>query len=533
MFSRAIPAFALVAALAACSGTPAAQAPAKQAKTVTIAISSDEGTLTPFTNESGYPGDNLVKLIFDTLVMKKGDGVAPLLAKSLDTADNKVFTIPLRTGVTWQDGKPFTADDVVFSVEFYRKNMSGDSAVDVRPIERVTADGDTVTMTLKSPDPEFPLRILSAMAIMPRHLWESVAKVSEAGVDKAVGTGPFKLTAYDKERGYTLTANPAYFAGKPKVDTVKVTVIPQETTQFAALRTGEVSMSTRNVPPQQIAQLKQQQNIGIAEGTEFASTMLQFNTTRAPFDRAEVRRAIAKAVDVQDLVKTALLGQGKPGSPGFVHPESPVKGAPLAPMFDLAAARSELDALGAKPGPDGIRVLEGTPMSYELLVQSVSTDRLRSAELIRDMLKSAGVAVKVTALDPDSLDAKVWPEYDVKKGRNYDMTMWGWSAPVMQTSGQIVSLFAGDPDDGTLNIGGFKNKDVDRTIADIAATTTLQDRVAATAKLQQQIAEQLPFLTLYYRNGAYAYRKDAYGGWTWQNALGILHKGSFVEFTTG
>ncbi|MFI6498992.1 ABC transporter substrate-binding protein [Nonomuraea typhae] len=524
---RAVLVFPLLVALAAC-GQSRQQPVAQQAKTVTIAISSDEGTLTPFTNESGYPGDNLVKLIFDTLLVQKGDGVAPSLATAIETTDNKVFTLPLRAGVTWQDGKPFTAADVVFSVEFYRKNLSGDSAIDVRPIEKVSAEGGTVTMTLKSPDPEFPLRILADMAMLPKHLWESVTKVNEAGTDKAIGTGPFKLAAYDKERGYTLTANPGYFGGKPKVDTVKVSVIPQETTQFAALRTGEVSMSVRNVPPQQRAALQNQPGIGIAEGTEFASTLLQFNTTRPPFDRAEVRRALAMAIDVQDLVKTALLGQGSPGSPGFVHPESPVKGTPMPPLFDAAGAARQLDALGAKAGPDGVRVLDGKPMSYELLVQSTSTDRLRSAELIRDMLKKAGVEIKVTALDPDSLDTKVWPDYDVKKGRNYDLTMWGWSAPIMQTSSQIVSLFDGDPEDGTLNIGGFKNAGVDQTIDELRATTTPEARTAAAAKLQQQVAEQLPFLTLYYRGGAYAYRKDAYSGWTWQNGLGILHSGSFV-----
>lgn len=153
--------------------------------------------LTPFTNQSGYPGNNLVKLIFDTLAIVQGDDVTPLLAQQIQTTDNKTFTLPIRQGVTWHDGKPFTADDVIFSVEFYRKNMEGDSAIDVRQIDKLSASGQTITMVLNAPDPEFPRRILADMA---KHLWESVAKVSEAGKDKAVGTGPFKLTAYDRRR---------------------------------------------------------------------------------------------------------------------------------------------------------------------------------------------------------------------------------------------------------------------------------------------------------------------------------------------
>ncbi|WP_433511830.1 ABC transporter substrate-binding protein [Nonomuraea sp. CA-143628] len=536
MHRRLLSLIATAAALTALAGCGAGTAPpaggkaSAAAKSLTIAISSDEGTLTPFTHQTGYPGNNLVKLLFDTLVVVRGDGVTPLLAKELRTTDNKVFTMPLRQGVTWHDGKPLTAQDVAFSIDFYKKHMEGDSSIDLRPIDNVTVSGDTVTMTLKAPDPEFPRRILADMAILPEHVWSSVAKVSETGADKAIGTGPYKLTKYDNARGYTLTANTSYPMGKAKADTVKIVVIPEESTQFAALRTGEVHMSTKIVPPQQLSALEKQPNIGVVKGTEFASTLLAFNTGRAPFDKPEVRRALAKAIDVTDLVKTALLGQGTPGNPGFIHADSPVKPDQLAPLYDVEAAKRELDALGAKPGADGIRVLGGKPMSYELLVQSTSTDRLRSAELIRDMLKAVGVAVKVTALDPDSLDAKVWPDLDVSKGRNYDMSMWGWSAPVMMSSGSIAQLLASDPKDGSLNVVGFKNDKVDEIIRTLTSAPTMEGKTAAAKQLQAQIAEQLPFLTLYYRNGAYAFRKDVYSGWTWQNGSAALNKFSLVDF---
>lgn len=531
----------VVAALAVAVGLTACQSPAEPAQdgsngastveNVTVAISSDEGTLTPFTNQTGYPGNNLVKLIFDTLAVVRGDEVVPLLAEQIETGDNTVFTLPLREGVTWHDGKPFTAQDVVFSVEFYRANMEGDSAIDVRSIKSATADGDTVTITLTAPDPEFPRRILADMAILPEHLWSSVTKVSEAGKELAVGTGPFKLTTYDESRGYTFTANDDYALGTPRVKTLKVVVIPEESTQFAALRTGEIDMSTRIVPPQQLDALANQSGMGVVKGTEFASTLLAFNNTRAPLDRVEVRRALAKAIDLEDLVATSLLGQGTPGNPGFIHPESPVgSGDPMPSAYDPAAANADLDALGAAPGPDGIRVLDGKPMKLTLLVQSTSTDRLRSAELIREMLAEIGVAVKVSSLDADSLDAKVWPDYDVRQGRNYDMSMWGWSAPVMLASGTIAQLLDSNPDDGSLNIVGFSDPATDQVLDDLTSAPTLEERTTAVAALQERIADQVPFVTLYYRNGSYAFRKDVFDGWTWQNGKGVLHNFSFVDY---
>ena len=524
----------LALTLTACGGggtnPPQSGESADTAESVTIAIASDEGTLTPFTNQTGYPGNNLVKLIFDTLAVVQGDEVVGLLAEEIQTEDNQTYTLPLREGLTWHDGEELTVDDVVFSVEFYRDNAEGDSAVDVSMIEDVSADGDVVTMVLDRPDPEFPRMILSDMAVLPEHLWADVDKVSEAGTDLAVGSGPYVLENYDNARGYTLTANPDYALGDVKVDTIEVAIIPEESTQFAALRTGEIDMSTRIVPPQQLEQLTSQPNIGIVEGTEYASTLLLFNNDRPPFDDPAVRRAITQAIDTQDLVDTALLGSGTLGNPGFIHPASPMAAGATGSPYDVDAANAALDALGAEPGPDGIRVLDGEPMSYQLLVQSTSTDRLRSAELIREMLGEVGIEVKVSSMDSDSLDAKVWPGFDVAQGRNYDMSMWGWSAPVMLSSGLIAQLLYSDPAQGPLNVVGFSDPDTDATLDALTSEGTLEGRVATAAELQARIAEGAPWVTLYYRDGAYAYRSDTYSGWTWQDGKSALNGFSFVDY---
>jgi len=524
----------LALTLTACGGggsNPSEPAASQEtAKKITIAIASDEGTLTPFTNQTGYPGNNLVKLIFDTLAVVQGDEVVGLLAEEIQTEDNQTFTLPLRDGVTWHDGEELTVDDVVFSVEFYRDHAEGDSAVDVSMIEDVSAEGGAVTMVLDQPDPEFPRMVLADMAILPEHLWEGVSKVSEAGTDLAVGSGPYVLDNYDNARGYTLTANPDYALGEVKVDTLEVAIIPEESTQFAALRTGEIDMSTRIVPPQQLEQLTSQPDIGIVEGTEYASTLLLFNNGRPPFDDPAVRRALTQAIDTQDLVDTALLGSGTPGSPGFIHPASPMAAGDTDSPYDVDAANAALDELGAKPGTDGVRVLDGEPMSFQLLVQSTSTDRLRSAELIREMLDEVGVEVKITSMDSDSLDAKVWPDYDVAQGRNYDMSMWGWSAPVMLSSGLIAQLLYSEPAEGPLNVVGFADPDTDAALDALTSEETLEGRIDAAVDLQSQIAEQAPWVTLYYRDGAYAYRSDTYGGWTWQDGKSALHGFSFVDY---
>lgn len=523
---------AVALVMAGCGPGPAdpSETPGREsAASVTIAISADEGTLTPFTNLTGYPGANLVRMIYDTLVRLDPDLTPrPLLATDLQSADNQTYTLPIRSGVTWHDGSPLTADDVVFSIEYYRERSVGDSAIDVSAVVDVAAEGEVVTVVLDAPDPEFPLRVLSDMPIIPRQLWEDVEDPTTAGVELAVGTGPYRLDRYDKDQGYTLVANEDYQLGEHKVDEVKIVVIPEETTQFAALRTGEVDASVRIVPPQQAEPLERQAEVDLITGTDFASTLLLFNTTRSPFDRAEVRTALSKAIDTDDLVRTVLLGQGEIGNPGFIHPEAPVEGELLPPVFDREAAAQELDALGATVGPEGVRELDGEPMRYELLVQNTSPDRVRSAELIVEMLGEIGVEVEARPLDPDALDARVWPDFDVTQGRDYDMSMWGWSAPVMLNTGLIAQLLHSDPDQGRLNVVGFRGSAMDAAIDALTTEPEMAGRTNAARALQGEIAAELPFLTLYYRSGVYAYRADVYTGWEWLNGRGFLHPGSFV-----
>ncbi|WP_227457564.1 ABC transporter substrate-binding protein [Micromonospora aurantiaca (nom. illeg.)] len=289
----------------------------------------------------------------------------------------------------------------------------------------------------------------------------------------------------------------------------------------------------RSVPAEQAAGLERQPGVKIVRGPGFSSTLLAFNNGRKPFDDPKVRQAIAAAIDSQKLVDTVLRGQGKTGSPGFWHPDAPGADTSLKHSFDASHSAKLLDEVGAATGADGIRVLNGKPMNFTLLVQSSSPERIRSAELIRDMLKAVGIGVSVTSMDSDSLDAKVWPEYDVAKGRDYDMSMWGWSAPVQLDATMLAAVVDSDTVLGRLNVTGTKDGDLDRLSDEVRAAPTLEDRYKVLGELQKQVAEKAPFVTLYYPDGVYAYRQDIFDGWVYQDGTGILNKASFMEAAAG
>ncbi|HEX6073933.1 MAG TPA: ABC transporter substrate-binding protein [Micromonosporaceae bacterium] len=525
----------LLASLTGCGGdreSSSAERPGpKRAEELTIAVATDEGTLTPYTQNTGYPGSNLVALIYDKLLeLDEKNQPQPLLAQSMRAApDNKTFTLTLRDGVTWHDGEPFGPDDVVFSVDYYKKHTVADSAPQLQDVKDVTVDGNRVVFTLGSADPEFPSRLLADMRILPEHVWSTIDKPENATAEQAIGTGPYKLVSYKKDQGYELQANPDYAMGTPKLDKIRVSIIPEQQTALAALRTGEVDTWSRTVPEEQAKGLERQRGIKIVRGPGFASTLLAFNNARKPFDNPEVRRAIAQAIDVDKIIETVLRGRAERGNPGFWHPDAPGADPALGHVYDVAGAKEALDAAGATPGGDGIQVLDGKPLNFTLLVYSVSPERIRVAELIRDMLKQVGIGVTVNSLDADSVDAKVWPGYDVTKGRDYDMAMWGWSAPVMLDTTMLPAVVDSDTTLGRLNITGTKDPQLDQLADRLRAATTLEERHTLLGDMQRRLAEIVPFVTLYYPDGAYAYRQDVFDGWVYQDGAGILNKMSYVD----
>jgi peptide/nickel transport system substrate-binding protein len=196
--------------------------------------------------------------------------------------------------------------------------------------------------------------------------------------------------------------------------------------------------------------------------------------------------------------------------------------------YDPAQAAALLDELGfVDSDNDGVREANGTPMQAELLVQSSIPLRIRAAEIIAADLEALGIRLNVTALEPDSVVAKVWPDFDVANERDYDLTMWGWSAPLQLSPTRMADLVHSDPAIGSTNIGGFRNSDADALATQLLETSDATAQQELSYQMEALIAEQLPFVMLYYADGIYASTPEAYDGWIFQTGQGIFHKLSF------
>ncbi len=432
-----------------------------------VAITGGEGTLTPYTYVTGFPGWNLLMLQYDGLMQIDADGMPQTwLADSIDVnEEGAVYTVELVDGVTWHDGEALTADDVVFTYEYFPANPAASRfARDLNSVESVEATAElTVEITLGAPNPSFPLQALADVPIIPEHIWSEVTTPEEHQFEEPnVGTGPYQLTASTPDQSYTFTANPDYFRGAPAVDELVLVQFADDAGALAAMNSGEVDVIFGQIAPEQVELLQAREGIEVVQGPEFTNQLLDYDTQKAPFDDVDVRQAMSLAMDRQDLVDTVFLGAATVGNAGWTHPMSPVYDDAVTTETDVDAANQLLEDAGYTDSDgDGVREFDGEPMSFELLTPSGDSLRLRSAELVAEMLSEIGMEVTVASVEQATWEEAVWPGFDVAQGRDYEMAMWGWSAPTQADPGRTGSLLHSDTQFGSLNLTGFANDEAD------------------------------------------------------------------------
>lgn len=511
---------------------PASAEGPSSAEIVRMANFAQEGNITPHTYETAT-GFNLLGLVYDSLLQIDEDGIPqPWLAEELTISDDGLtYTMPIREDAVWHDGEPLTAEDVAFSFTYYQEGPPGRFRTAVSNVESVTVDGETVSVQLTEPGASFELRTLAELPILPEHIWSSIAAPDEAPFDDStnVGSGPYRLVESDPGTSYRFEINPDYFAGTPTVEQISVIQFANDAGAVAALRSREIDMITRSVTPEQIPVLNSQDGLSVLEAPEYVTTLLSYDTQKEPFSNLAVRQAMDLATNRELLVSDVYLDAAIPGNAGWVHPESPFFDAGVETTFDVDAANALLDDAGITDSDgDGVRELDGEPLEVELLAVSSNALRMRIAELLASQYAEIGMSVEVASLDSEALDEMVWPEYDVAMGRNYDMAVWGWSAPTQADIGQMGALVDSDPILGSLNIMGYVSEEADALAAQLRTESDPDARMAVAAELQALIAEELPLITLLYPNGLYGHSPDAFDGWTSITGQGPINKLSFI-----
>jgi peptide/nickel transport system substrate-binding protein len=370
-------------------------------------------------------------------VNRATDALEPWLASQWTlAADGVTYTVTLREGVTFSDGHPFTADDVLFSFRAaYDAKLASPLAssmqIQGRPIEAVRVDARTVT--LRFPTPFAPgLRVLDTLPILPRHKLEAALdagtfadawRPSKPLTDMA-GLGPFVLTEHVAGQRMVFARNPRYFRADargvqlPYLDRLTLAVVPDQNTEALRLEAGEIDLMTNgDIRPQDHAafrRLADQKKLTLTDvSVGLDPDFLSFNLRPARLAlprgrwiaRKEFRQAISCGVDRQAIVNTVYLGAAAPIY-GPVTPGNRTWYTPEAPSCptDRARARALLASIGLtdRNGDGLLEDAANAPVRFSVITQAGHL-RERVSSVIQEQLRQLGIGMDIVALDPGGI----------------------------------------------------------------------------------------------------------------------------------
>lgn len=496
------------------------------AERLTIAVSQDSGPLNLFAGTN----DALLELVYDKLLSPSPyvTDPQPWLAEEVRAIDPSTWEVTLRDDVTWHDGEPLTADDVAFTFTYYEQAESSRHTHHVNEIPDIDSvevvDDETVRFTCAFPCPELGTITLADLPVLPRHIWEGVDEPSQV-VALPVGSGPYRLVAYDPVSGYRFEANADYFAGAPVIDELVMPVIEDPSATFTALRTGEIDAAARTLSPELLEQFSADPDVDVATTAPLHFLELRMNYERTPLDVPELRHALSLAVDRRELLDIVALGQGRAADQGYPHPDSPWTNPDLSTPFDLDEANTVLDELdyldtdddGVREGPSAM------PLAFTVKVNGAEPTHVRAAELVAEQFAEVGVELSIETVDAGALAG-------LFRTREFDLAVGTISAHGVADPTQFIMSHRS----GYLwNAPEVPYPEWDTLFEQWTATTTIEDRTAVAFEMQELFNRQPTSVPLLYPEENWAYRAASFDGWVESPSFGIVHKWSFLAHDVG
>jgi peptide/nickel transport system substrate-binding protein len=345
------------------------------------------------------------------------------LAETWTKSDDGLrYTLKLRSDVTFSDGKPFTADDVIFSFDaVYDDRISSQlaDALTVNGKKLHVAALDPLTVVVTFPSPFGPgLRLLDTLPIYPRHKLEAAFKAGTfarawgltSPVSEIAGLGPFVINDYQAGQRIILNRNAQYWrtdvsgSQLPYLDRITLEIVPDQNTEILRLEAGQIDMTANEVRPEDYLPLKRAADAGRVNlldlGVGLDADGLWFNLKPGAFNadpRAawlqsdELRRAVSMAVDRRGFADSVFLGAAIP----IEGAETPAN----RHWYSTSATTTSYNPVRARALLASIGLTSAHPARFTLLTQNGNTARERGVAFIRDELKKIGVNVDVVKLD--------------------------------------------------------------------------------------------------------------------------------------
>lgn len=467
-------------ALTACSTTGGGDgaAPADDGeRTLTIATSFAIDDLDPLENAFWGPEFGYVEL----LMRPERDGnPTPWVLEELRNEDGTTWTLVLRDGVEFENGRALDADALAQLLTWTAENDEGFASA--AAFGSAEASGDLeVTLTTTSPVPTMPT-ILADESQVPvfdvTAYEEHLASGADASalVDAGLYTGPYVVDSLDGQSA-ELSPFPDHWSGGPALDDLTVRFVPEATSRIQAVQTGEADLALY-MPTSVARTLEGRDDAHYVTGEPTGSTFAFIPNTRAPgLDDARVRRAVFAAIDYRALAEDVLSGQADVAT-GIFSPRLPY--ALDLQETDLDLARRLLDEAGWTAGSDGVRTRDGQPLRIRLLSYPQQPDSTTLAEALQVQLAEVGIAVEVSQVD--DIDAE------------QEAGNWGGAI-----EGASLVSFGGSPVEGLAdrfatgsegNSAGISDPGLDAAIQQLGTSFDEDERTALLVEIQQIVSDQ-------------------------------------------
>ena len=505
--------------------------------TLHVGWTAEPDNLNPFI---GYESSSMEiwHLNYDFLVGFRAADLQPtpeLATSWSQSASGKIWTFKLRHGVTWQDGQPFTARDVVFTFDYIIKNDMLNFTNYTGFIKSATAlDDHTVRFTCSKPKANM---LGMPVYIVPAHIWSRVspkdATTKFANTPPIVGTGAFQVVDWKKGDYVKMEANPSYWRGRPKVDEIVFSLYQNPDSMAADLKAKTIDVAW-NIPQAQFGPMGQTPGMKAIGAVVNGFTELGFNcyTGAASLGNPvlrdpKFRQALNYAVDKQKLVDVAYYGHATPATTiirsGYYpknldyHWEPPASmpagsDIPVAYTFDPAKAKTALDAAGyTDTNGDGFRDYKGKPIVLRLFVRSQEQADQRMGKLITSWLGQIGLKIKLEVMDEGAMTDKLF-NYN-SAGRfapDYDLFIWYWFSD--PDPNFILSVFTTSQLEGWSDCN-YSNPEYDSLFLEQQTTVDQQARKAIVWKMQQILYRDSPYVVLAYPQWLEAYNDADWTGW--------------------
>jgi peptide/nickel transport system substrate-binding protein len=417
----------------------------------------------------------------------------PGLADSFSFSEDSLqVTFYIHPGITWHDGAPFTAEDVVFADGVCRApEINWPSASWLDHITNVEAvDSLTVRYTY---DEQYMYQVVDANVChpLPKHILGDVpfSEMQNHPIGRApVGNGPFRFVSWNPGQEVVLEANPDFVLGRPHLNRLAFRIIPETTNLATQVQNGDIDLWPRFTPPSLYPQFKSDPDLVVPSYPGRSYTYLAWNTQDPLFQDKRVRQALTLATNRQEIVDALLYGQGQVGSQPLISTiwahDPTIQPYP----FDPDSAKTLLEAAGwIDSDGDGVRENDGRKLSFSIKTNNENRLRVDIVTVLQQQLRAVGAEVRA-----DPLEFNTFIEQLMAK--DFQAAVAGW---VVGIKAELAPTFGRDE---PFNFPSADNPELQRLIVEAELTRDMDAAKAMWSQAQRIVVEEAYYTFLFQLN---------------------------------